>query len=376
MVWLWLMGCGAKLESGEVQAPPPRSEAPASAPAREKARPQAELPFEVHPSERAPPYVPLFVPPYKQEGLKVSGTFDHQLPQDTEHRQLTGWGTYTYGKAGHHGHDVVMKVGTPLYAMAAGEVVLAGDQGPAKCDGGQVPTDIRVRIRHPVAPDGHEYETGYYHLSSSAVKVGDHVEQGQHIGDSGNTGCSSGPHLHFGVLRVVDRDKKKDSWAVDPWGWWSPEPDPWADKIGASPYMWIDAPPTQRRLQAGKAEAGVPLRFVSMVNASWRDNVLPNEEVLELSLAKKAEPRDLTGYAVRNRAGTVVPLPKGTRIEPGQTLAVHSGKGRTRGDEVHLGSEHGLFDDAFDCAELLDPSGEVVSSMPWGRKKEDPCGRS
>ncbi len=379
MVW-WLLACGAVEQPVEVapEGPEHRERQAPRAPAPEP--PTGAFPFEVFPSESPPAYVPLFVPPFRGEGLQVSGTFDHTFPGSLDHRQLTGWGTLTYGKGGHHGHDIVMKVGTPLYAMAAGEVVLAGEQGPTKCDGGKVDSDIRVRIRHPEAPDGHEYETSYFHMSASDVEVGDVVKQGQRIGASGNTGCSSGPHLHFGVLRIVDRDKKKDSWAVDPWGWWSTEPDPWAERIGPSPYLWKEAPPTQRVLDADKKVpgGGAPtLRFLSMQNAGWRDNVLPNEEVLRIGLAASVKrPRDLSGWVLRNLAGEEARLPPGTRLAPGEELRIHSGEGTPATGVAYLGSDHGLFDDAVECVRLYGRDGALVDEMPWGRKKEDPCGGS
>jgi murein DD-endopeptidase MepM/ murein hydrolase activator NlpD len=67
-----------------------------------------------------------------------------------------------------------------------GEVCEAGNQG--KHGYGKF-----IRINHP---DGSQ--TVYGHLSSTLVKQGDQVKEGQQIGVSGNTGFSSGPHLHFG----------------------------------------------------------------------------------------------------------------------------------------------------------------------------------
>ena len=45
----------------------------------------------------------------------------------------------------------------------------------------------------------------YAHLNTNTIRVkpGDRVERGQYIADSGNTGYSSGPHLHFAVVRNV-----------------------------------------------------------------------------------------------------------------------------------------------------------------------------
>ena len=49
------------------------------------------------------------------------------------------------------------------------------------------------------------YKTLYSHLSSFSVQQGDVVKRGQKIGETGNTGNSSGPHLHFGMYDVDDK---------------------------------------------------------------------------------------------------------------------------------------------------------------------------
>ena len=77
----------------------------------------------------------------------------------------------------------------PVRAAAAGEVVFAG--GDPCCSYGYY-----VVIRHS---DG--YETLYAHLSRFDVTSGQRVERGQVLGISGNTGLSTGPHLHFELRR-------------------------------------------------------------------------------------------------------------------------------------------------------------------------------
>ena len=58
-----------------------------------------------------------------------------------------------------------------------------------------------IRVEYARA-DGSKYQTAYMHLSQMNVKEGDKVSAGQSIGVSGNTGNSTGPHLHFSVKKV------------------------------------------------------------------------------------------------------------------------------------------------------------------------------
>ncbi|GGS91200.1 M23 family metallopeptidase [Streptomyces griseoviridis] len=85
----------------------------------------------------------------------------------------------------HTGQDFAVPVGTPVRAVGAGHVV------KVSCGGA---FGIQVVLRHSGG-----YYTQYAHLAAVAVGQGDRVAAGQWIGQSGNTGNSTGPHLHFEV---------------------------------------------------------------------------------------------------------------------------------------------------------------------------------
>ena len=84
----------------------------------------------------------------------------------------------------HTGIDYGCPMHTKILASNDGEVVAAGWDLTGY--------GFRVILRHP---DG--MATLYGHLDSISVNMGDEVKQGQEIGISGNTGKSTGPHLHF-----------------------------------------------------------------------------------------------------------------------------------------------------------------------------------
>src|ERR1700694_1673659 len=119
---------------------------------------------------------------------------------------------------GHNGWDYALAYETVL-AAAPGTVALAGIDSINPCFG------TNVVIDH-----GNGYSTRYAHLSSLGVSGGQVVDRAQIIGQSGNTGCSSGPHLHFGVYIT-------SSWtAVDPWGYSGAGADPWPSDPGV---LWL-----------------------------------------------------------------------------------------------------------------------------------------
>jgi len=87
--------------------------------------------------------------------------------------------------APHRGVDFAMPQGTPVLAVGDGEVVMAKRSGAA---------GYYVAVRH-----GRTYTTRYMHLRKLLVKPGQKVKRGDRIALSGNTGRSTGPHLHYEV---------------------------------------------------------------------------------------------------------------------------------------------------------------------------------
>ncbi|MEM7374547.1 MAG: peptidoglycan DD-metalloendopeptidase family protein [Bacteroidota bacterium] len=107
-----------------------------------------------------------------------------------------------YGKKSekfHHGIDIKAAEGTPVYAAADGTVQFANEKGNY---------GILLEVKHTDA-----YVTKYAHLSKLAVKSGDVVKQGQLIAYCGNTGKSTGPHLHFEVRKNGKTINPRDLWS-------------------------------------------------------------------------------------------------------------------------------------------------------------------
>ena len=94
-----------------------------------------------------------------------------------------GWGSYEM----HEGIDFKGPYGEPVFSTAEGVVK------KAEYAGGY---GYHVIINH-----GYGYETLYAHLSEIKAEAGDRIDQGELIGYVGSTGRSSGPHLHYGILR-------------------------------------------------------------------------------------------------------------------------------------------------------------------------------
>ncbi|AZY93587.1 MULTISPECIES: DUF5930 domain-containing protein [Paracoccus] len=113
------------------------------------------------------------------------------MPVTDNFRYTSGFGR-RWGRL-HEGIDMAGPVGTPIHVTGDGVVTFAGRSGAY----GNL-----IKIRHELGT-----ETRYAHLSRIDVKVGDRVSQGDRIGDMGNTGRSTGPHLHYEVRmngRAVD----------------------------------------------------------------------------------------------------------------------------------------------------------------------------
>lgn len=176
------------------------------------------------------PLTGLVTPPYSFK--KPTGTPANQqsfLVNVINYQGTNLSGSTTINYDGHPGYDYKVGIGTPVYAAADGNVVVANTD----------PNDpigkagMYIRVQHD--PAG--YQTQYQHLSEVLVSQGANVTRGQLIGKSGNTGpVTTGPHLHFEVKKWNGL-----SWiAVDPYGM-DPAIDPYvANGNPASILLWGD----------------------------------------------------------------------------------------------------------------------------------------
>ncbi len=127
---------------------------------------------------------------FQQPNVRVSSEFGLRTPPAT-----AGGGQ---GSSNHPGIDVACPIGTPLYAVADAKVTWSAPQPGGGGAGEYIALAWEV--------DGVNYRALYFHMRANNGRLvfrGDEVRAGQHIGYTGNTGNSSGPHLHFEV--EVDR---------------------------------------------------------------------------------------------------------------------------------------------------------------------------
>lgn len=124
--------------------------------------------------------------------LSLAVVFDLRWPVDGDVRISSGFGERVHPvlrtRKFHNGVDLPVPIGTPIHAAQAGTLIAAREDATSG--------------RYVILEHAGGIRTAYCHLSVlPALSVGSPVERGQWIGDSGNTGRSTGPHLHF-VLRV------------------------------------------------------------------------------------------------------------------------------------------------------------------------------
>ncbi len=111
------------------------------------------------------------------------------MPVTDSFRWTSGFGTRNdpkgAGRRMHEGTDLASAYGTPIYATADGVVTYAGwENGYGRL----------IKIKHDFG-----VETRYGHLSATRVEVGQRVSRGDRIGDMGNSGRSTGTHLHYEI---------------------------------------------------------------------------------------------------------------------------------------------------------------------------------
>jgi hypothetical protein len=170
---------------------------------------------------------------------RLTSFFDHNHPDYGHDNEVTIYTGESVADCsphcyeGHPGIDWSMGTNTPVLAAAGGVVEYTGNAGDGYGN--------KVVIRHT---NGHRTIYAHFRVNnpptSPAFNVipGQSVRSGDLIGWSGNTGSSTGPHLHFGVYRgscLLANNRVYEHNATDPFGWRGLAPDP----MLSSPSPWL-----------------------------------------------------------------------------------------------------------------------------------------
>jgi murein DD-endopeptidase MepM/ murein hydrolase activator NlpD len=127
--------------------------------------------------------------PFDKPVPKISSPYGWRIHPIEKHRKH------------HNGVDFASAIGTPVKAIADGRVIFAGPSSLKFKDGEPAGGGYLIKIRHKV--EGKFITSAYMHLRKGSIKVkrGELVIEGETIAQSGNTGASTGPHLHFEIQR-------------------------------------------------------------------------------------------------------------------------------------------------------------------------------
>jgi murein DD-endopeptidase MepM/ murein hydrolase activator NlpD len=196
-------------------------------------------------------------PDYRRDGrvCEVDGTVASQAngvdPGFPAGYAITPGGTDYLYYDGHNGWDLALRY-EPVLSAAPGTVAIAGADSYNPGFGQTITVD-----------HGNGFTTRYAHLSQVWVQPGQAVSRGQQIGVSGNTGNSTGPHLHFGLYLT-------NTWtAVDPWGWSGVGPDPWPADSG---NYWLTGNP-----QNSVPSAPPAVTAASGIGRAWVSWIPPSD---------------------------------------------------------------------------------------------------
>jgi hypothetical protein len=199
------------------------------------------------------------------------------------------------------------------------------------------------------------------------VSEGQSVLAGAQIGRSGNTGCSTQAHLHFGVYRL----SASQTWVhTDPYGWAvTSATDPWSShregvpssnlwKSGSAPQLYRESRSDINPKVSDTAAVGIAaVRYMTI-----DEKKDPNGEYVELKLDTRysgGSQYDLSGFTLRNSDGSrVFTFPSGATITSETPLVVYSGSGTASSSKFFVGSSVPLWNNDSGCVSLYRPAND------------------
>jgi hypothetical protein len=209
---------------------------------------ERELARDVRAGRVTAPQRTVAAPPVPPSSTSVAFDLGRPVPDDVRAVVSSGW-SRPRGDRLHRALDIPLPVGTPVRAIADGEVIHA--QRTPRGDAG-----IWLAVRHPSG-----LVSRYLHLSSVDVADSARVRRGDVIGRSGNTGHSSGPHLHLDLRVPVALLPAIARTTGTPRTGWGAELLPYGVSIPGEPWIPVDRYDDTVAKQA--AAAGIPLRALA-----------------------------------------------------------------------------------------------------------------
>ncbi len=190
------------------------------------------------------------------QAIEVTPTlFELGRPVDADVRAIvsSGWAR-PRGRRLHRALDIPLAVGTPILAIDAGTVVRVDDE-----DGGDAGRWVGVRHASGLV-------SRYLHLSRTLVELGQAVARGDRIGLSGNTGLSTGPHLHLDLRVPLAMLAEIERAIGKPRSGWGPSLGSYGYSIPGEPWIPVDG--HRAIVEREAAEQGIPIRpTVALRNA-------------------------------------------------------------------------------------------------------------
>jgi murein DD-endopeptidase MepM/ murein hydrolase activator NlpD len=188
---------------------------------------ERELARDVRAGRVPAPQPTTTAPPPPRPNTAVAFDLGRPVPDDVRAIVSSGW-SRPRGDRLHRALDIPLAVGTPVLAIADGDVIRA--QRTPSGDAG-----IWVAVRHPSG-----LVSRYLHLSTANVAEGARVRRGDVIGRSGNTGHSTGPHLHLDLRVPITLLPAIARTTGTPRTGWGPELLPYGVSIPGEPWIPVD----------------------------------------------------------------------------------------------------------------------------------------
>lgn len=312
--------------------------------------------------------VPFLRKPFAGEFI-ASNPMDHDTPEefvDANGYFTSSWGERIAALSSHAGYDWLMPEGTPLVATVSGTIQLVTGNffcPPLGRNVDQTTVNLLATL-----PGNSRYYVRYDHMGRIDVTNGQVVTAGTPLGLSGNSGCTTAPHLHFELVRY----ELGRNITVDPYGWSGPGVDPWeANPRGATSFnLWVagqaplvsvgrDATLTGLNT-AGTSPAKRAVGFLRWSFASPDENTNPNGEFVDLKIDPTVftgATYTLTGHYIKNNAGDRYNIPAGTTLSAGGTLRIYTGSGTNTATTLYWGRSAPVYQNNGECVQLWYPDG-------------------